>query len=41
MGLIIMKTRQEKSMNGDPHTWQDWLMHLKAWLQGDIPLDSL
>lgn len=28
-------------MNGDPHTWQDWIMHLKAWLHGDIPLDSL
>ncbi len=36
-----MNTGQEKNMNGDPHTWQDWIMHLKAWLHGDIPLDSL
>ncbi|EMM4945092.1 phage holin, lambda family, partial [Salmonella enterica] len=41
MELIIMNTGQEKNMNGDPHTWQDWIMHLKAWLHGDIPLDSL
>ncbi|ECC1948935.1 phage holin, lambda family, partial [Salmonella enterica] len=38
MELIIMNTGQEKNMNGDPHTWQDWIMHLKAWLHGDIPL---
>lgn len=30
MELIIMNTGQEKNMNGDPHTWQDWIMHLKA-----------
>ncbi|HAK1938304.1 TPA: phage holin, lambda family [Salmonella enterica] len=28
-------------MNSSPHTWSDWLELIKAWLQGDIPLDSL
>ncbi|EGY4993622.1 phage holin, lambda family [Salmonella enterica] len=41
MELIIMKTRQEKSMNGEAHTWADWWLMVKSWLHGDIPLDSL
>ncbi|AXD42468.1 phage holin, lambda family [Salmonella enterica] len=28
-------------MSSNPHTWSDWLELIKAWLQGDIPLDSL
>ncbi|EAM4262991.1 phage holin, lambda family [Salmonella enterica] len=28
-------------MNSSPHTWSDWWLMVKSWLQGDIPLDSL
>ncbi len=28
-------------MSSSPHTWSDWLAIVKAWLHGDIPLDSL
>ncbi|EEA1100170.1 phage holin, lambda family [Salmonella enterica] len=28
-------------MNNGPHTWADWWLMVKGWLDGDIPLDSL
>ncbi|EHC5870278.1 phage holin, lambda family [Salmonella enterica subsp. enterica serovar Eastbourne] len=28
-------------MNNAPHTWADWWLMVKGWLDGDIPLDSL
>lgn len=28
-------------MNSSPHTWSDWLVVIKNWLYGDIPLTSL
>ncbi|WZX58171.1 phage holin, lambda family [Salmonella enterica subsp. diarizonae serovar 58:r:z53] len=28
-------------MNNGPHTWADWWLTVKSWLDGDIPLDSL
>ncbi|EDW9103759.1 hypothetical protein AVE81_004717 [Salmonella enterica subsp. diarizonae] len=28
-------------MNNDPHSWTDWWVMVKSWINGDIPLDSL
>ncbi|EDQ9400295.1 phage holin, lambda family [Salmonella enterica] len=28
-------------MNGEIHTWADWLALFKSWLHGDIPLGGL